>query len=144
MKHKDLFDDYKQKLNWIDRRLQPETLKFYNETAESWKHAKEIAFGMYQHLRYFCEDGIPIDCIDYKADVSNISDYVLDETSFKCIGILNYRDLQFPVYEDVYGMSNFIVLEDHMIEVSNFAGYIDWYYEVDSIIDKIYENQKNN
>jgi hypothetical protein len=35
MKHKDLFDDYKQKLNWIDRRLQPETLKFYNETAES-------------------------------------------------------------------------------------------------------------
>jgi hypothetical protein len=99
---------------------------------------------MYQHLRYFCEDGIPTDCIDYKADVSNISDYVSDETSFKCIGILNYRDLQFPVYEDVYGMSNFIVLEDNMIEVSNCAGCIDWYYEVDSIIDKIYENQKNN
>ena len=144
MKHKDLFDDYKQKLNWIDRRLQPETLKFYNETDESWKHAKEIAFGMYQHLRYFCEDGIPTNCIDYQADVSNIPNYESDTASFKCVGMLNYRDHHFPVYKDDYGMADFIVLEDHTIEVSNFAGGIDWYYEVDSIIDKIYENQKNN
>ncbi len=100
MKHEDLFNEYKQKLNWIDRRLQPDILKAFNDKAEYWKHAKEVAFGMYQHLRYFCDDGIPTNCIDYKTDVSNIPDYILDETSFKCIGILSYRDLQFPVYND--------------------------------------------
>ena len=141
MKHEDLFNEYKQKLNWIDRRLQPDTLKAFNDKAEYWKHAKEIAFGMYQHLRYFCEDGIPTNCIDYKTDVSNIPDYILDETSFKCIGILSYRDLQFPVYNDDYGMSNFIVLEGNTIEVDRFGGFTDWYYVVDEILDKIYQNQ---
>ena len=39
-----LFNMYQSKLAWIDRRLEPDTLKTYNETAEAWKHAKEIVF----------------------------------------------------------------------------------------------------
>ena len=39
-----LFGLYQSKLDWINRRLEPKTLEFYKETAESWKHAKEIVF----------------------------------------------------------------------------------------------------
>ena len=44
MKHEDLFREYQNKLDWIDRRLKSDCLEVYNETAESWKHAKEVAF----------------------------------------------------------------------------------------------------
>lgn len=59
MKHEDLFYSYQSRLELINRRLEPETLEYYHETAESWEHAKYIAFSMYQQLRYYCEDGIP-------------------------------------------------------------------------------------
>ena len=44
---------------------------FYDETAEAWKHAKEVAFQMYQQLRYFCDEGIPkySDCFHYSSDL---------------------------------------------------------------------------
>lgn len=30
-----------------------------HETAENWKHSKEMIFDAYEHLRYFLDDGIP-------------------------------------------------------------------------------------
>lgn len=139
MKHEDLFREYQNKLDWIARRLKSDCLEFYNETAESWKHAKEVAFQMYQHLRYFCEDGIPkySDCFYYSSDLKIKPYKTEDNTKFPCIGILKYRGQEFPIYNDDYGMSNFIVINKLPITVDSFGGETDWYYIIDKFIDKI-------
>ncbi len=142
MKHVDLFDTYQSKLQWIDRRLTPDCLKIYEDTAESWKHAKEVAFSMYQELRLDCEDGIPSlhDClIQDKEKVRNTPPYKFENGyECRCHGIIHYRDHDFPLYIDDYGMSEFIVFEGNEIQVSSIGGECDWYYPIDLILDKIY------
>ena len=144
--HKDLFNLYQNKLDWINRRLEPDTLEFYNETAEAWKHAKEIVFDWYQDMRYFCEGGYPgRECFDYNTKI--ISAYKPYEvtnkkgitTEFPCIGLLKYRGNTYPIYNDDYGMQDFIVIDGREITVDSFGGGIDWWYELDRIIDKIYK-----
>lgn len=141
MKHEDLFNEYQNKLDWINRRLEPDCLKFYDETAEAWKHAKYIAFSMYQQLRYYCEDGIPNYWECYGTDkrkTRHIKPYVFENGySCPCIAILSYRDNKYPVYNDDYGMSDFVVINDNCITVDSFGGGVDWWYELDRIIDKI-------
>jgi hypothetical protein len=142
MKHVDLFDTYQSKLHWIDRRLTPDCLKIYEDTAESWKHAKEVAFSMYQELRLDCEDGIPSlhDClIQDEEKVRNTPPYKFENGyECRCHGIIHYRDHDFPLYIDDYGMSEFIVFEGNEIQVSSIGGECDWYYPIDLILDKIY------
>ena len=144
--HKDLFNIYQSKLDWINRRLEPDTLKFYDETAETWKHAKEIVFDWYQDMRYFCEDGYPgQECFDYNNKlIAAYKPYEITNdngitTKFPCIGLLKYRGNIYPIYDDDYGMQTFIVLDGREITVDSFGGGIDWWYELDRIIDKIYE-----
>ena len=138
MKHEDLFNEYQDKLKWIDRRLTPDCLEFYKDTAESWKHAKEVAFQMYQRLRYLCEDGIPTqDCFKYSNDLGIKALTSDDGIEYPCIGILSYRGHEFPIYNDDYGMSEFIVVNDYTVAVADFGGAPDWYYMVDKILDKI-------
>ena len=135
-----LFNLYQNKLDWINRRLEPKTLEFYNETAEAWKHAKEIVFDWYQDMRYYVEDGIPDekDCFDYSSKL--IAAYKPYKDQFPCCGILTYRGQKWPIYTDDYGCQDFIVMEDdNQIPVCNMAGCLDWYYELDKIIDKIYD-----
>ena len=36
-------------------------------------------------------------------------------------------------------MQDFIVIDDYSITVDSFAGGTDWWYEIDRIIDKIFE-----
>ena len=109
MKHEDLFKEYQNKLAWIDRRLKPDVLEFYNEKAEAWKHAKEVVFQMYQHLRYFCEDGLPNEtCFVYSKDLGIESLITDDGMIYPCIGTLQYRNRTFPIYNDDYGMQAFI------------------------------------
>ena len=144
--HKDLFNLYQNKLDWINRRLEPDTLEFYNETAEAWKHAKEIVFDWYQDMRYFCEDGYPgRECFDYNNKLlAAYKPYEITNdngitTKFPCVGLLKYRGNTYPIYDDDYGMQTFIVLDGREITVDSFGGGIDWWYELDRIIDKIYE-----
>ena len=141
MKHEDLFKIYQSKLQWIDRRLTPECLEIYKDTAESWKHAKEIAFSMYQELRLDCEDGIPLlkDCLNRNEEqIRNIPPYKFDNGyECPCCGILQYRGHDFPVYIDDYGMSDFIVFGGNEIQISSLGGECDWYYPIDLILDKI-------
>ena len=139
MTHKQLFNKYQNMLDWINRRLEPDSLKFYEESAESWKHAKEVAFTMYQDIRHYVEGGIPNDeeCFDYSSKL--IAAYKPYKDQFPCIGLLKYRDQTWPIYSDDYGCQDFIVIEDdYQIPVCNMAGCLDWYYELDRIIDKIY------
>ena len=142
MKHADLFDTYQSKLQWIDRRLTPDCLKIYEDTAESWKHAKEVVFSMYQELRLDCEDGIPSmhTClIQDEEKVRNTPPYKFENGyECRCHGIIHYRDHDFPLYIDDYGMSEFIVFEGNEIQVSSIGGECDWYYPIDLILDKIY------
>ena len=142
MKHADLFDTYQSKLQWIDRRLTPDCLKIYEDTAESWKHAKEVAFSMYQELRLDCKDGIPSlhDClIQDEEKVHNTPPYKFENGyECRCHGIIHYREHDFPLYIDDYGMSEFIVFEGNEIQVSSIGGECDWYYPIDLILDKIY------
>ena len=141
MKHEDLFEIYQSKLQWIDRRLTPECLEIYGDTAESWKHAKEIVFSMYQELRLDCEDGIPLlkDCLNRNEEqIRNIPPYKFDNGyECPCCGILQYRGHDFPVYVDDYGMSDFIVFGGNEIQISSLGGECDWYYPIDLILDKI-------
>lgn len=142
MKHADLFDTYQSKLQWIDRRLTPDCLKIYEDTAESWKHAKEVAFSMYQELRLDCKDGIPSlhDClIQDEEKVRNTPPYKFENGyECRCHGIIHYREHDFPLYIDDYGMSEFIVFEGNEIQVSSIGGECNWYYPIDLILDKIY------
>ena len=142
MKHEDLFEIYQSKLQWIDRRLTPECLEIYEDTAESWKHAKEVAFSIYQELRLDCEDGIPSlkDCLSRdKEQIRDILPYKFDNGyECPCCGILHYRGYDFPVYIDDYGMSDFIVFGGNEIQISSSGGECDWYYPIDLILDKIY------
>ena len=143
---KTLFNLYQHKLDWINRRLEPKTLEFYNETAEAWKHAKEIVFDWYQDMRCFVEGGIPDEreCFDYNSKlIVAYKPYEIKNgdivSKFPCCGILTYRDQKWPIYTDDYGCQDFIVMEDgYQIPVCNMAGCLDWYYELDKIIDKIY------
>ena len=138
MKHEDLFREYQNKLDWINRRLEPDCLKFYQDTPESWKHAKEVAFQMYQQLRYFCEDGLPTqDCFIYASDLKIKPFKAEDKTKFPCIGLLKYRGQEFPIYNDDYSMSEFIVIDKMPITINCFGGSPDWYYMVDYLLDKI-------
>ena len=145
--HEELFNYYQNKLAWINRRLEPDTLEFYNETAEAWKHAKEIVFDWYQDMRYYVEGGIPDDreCFDYSSKlIAAYKPYEITNdngitTKFPCIGILKYRGNTYPIYNDDYGMQTFIVINDYSITVDSFAGGTDWWYEIDRIIDKIFE-----
>ena len=128
-----LFTVYQNMLAWIDRRLEPKSLEVYQENAEAWKHAKEVAFTMYQDLRQYPE---LTKCIFYDKElVEGIPDY---EDKFPAIGILKYRDEEFTIYTDDYGMQDFIVVDDHTISIDSFGGGYDWWYELDRIIDRIY------
>lgn len=141
--HQDLFDHYQHQLDWINRRLEPDTLEFYKESAETWKHAKEIAFDTYEYLRYYLPDGIP----DYDKsifyDESLVSDVppITYENGYECpaVGILKYRDTEYPIYNDDYGMQSFIMINGRELPIESFSGDYDWYYELDRIIDKIYD-----
>ena len=141
MKHEDLFEIYQSKLQWIDRRLTPECLEIYEDTAESWKHAKEVAFSMYQELRLDCEDGIPLlkDCLSRDEEqIRDIPPYKFDNGyECPCYSILHYRGYDFPVYTDDYGMSDFIVFKGNEIQISSSGGEWDWYYPIDLLLDKI-------
>lgn len=141
MKHEDLFAIYKSTLKWIDRRRDPETAEFYKETPESWKHAKEVAFNVYQNARRYCDEPLPSLYREHKVDHGRkeaFGPYKGESGSeFPCLGSFKYRDLEFPVYDDVYGMSMFTVYDGHIVQVDSFGGETDWYYELDRLIDKI-------
>jgi hypothetical protein len=96
---------------------------------------------MYQSLRYFCEDGIPkwSDCfIKDNLKQSTVLPVKYDSGyECPCCGFLQYRDLEFPVYYDDYGMTMFIVFKGIEIQVNSSAGPIDWYYKLDRILDNI-------
>ena len=141
MKHETLFNEYQRELEWIKRRMDPKTMEFHNEKPEDWRHAKEVAFNLYESLRQFCEDGCPrnheaitIDGIDKYPPFDAGDGYVC-----AVVGVLRYRGLELPVYCDDYGMSDFVVYGDEHIPVDSFAGSTDWYYELDKKIDHIYD-----
>ena len=138
MTEQELFELYQSKLEWINRRLQPDALEFFHETAETWKHAKEVVFDMYQHIRglmNFYPNSE--ECFDYNNKIK--AAYKPYNDKFPCVGILKYRGNTYPIYNDDYGMQGFIVIDDYSITVDSFAGGTDWWYEIDRIIDKIFE-----
>lgn len=141
MKHEDLFAIYKSTLEWIDRRRDPETAEFYKEIPEAWKHAKEVAFHVYQHARCYCQEPLPSLYRDHEIDHDRKEAFAPykgeNDSEFPCLGSFTYRNLEFPVYDDDYGMSMFTVYDGHIIQVDSFGGETDWYYELDRLIDKI-------
>ena len=135
MLHQTLYDIYLTRLAYIERRMQDDVLEFYGEEKRDWKHAKEIAFQMYEALRYEGEDpGYPTSVV--KPD-EPIPPYKIGDTEFPCIGVLKYRGEDIPVYNDDYGMRDFIVYQGREITHDSFGLSADWYYEVDRIKDKI-------
>ena len=57
----------------------------------------------------------------------------------KCFGIITYKGCKYPVYTDDDGMQDFIIyrfynekheIEEYNIPVQNFAGYVDWWFEL--------------
>ena len=142
MKHDDLLAVYQRMLEWIDRRMDPDMADFYHESPETWGHAKEVAFQMYQDLRYLCEGGIPSIRGDRMIDESRKGDYAPykqegNPTEFPCVGAFTYRGREFPVYSDDYSMSEFVVCDGREIQIDSFGGETDWYYMLDKYIDGI-------
>lgn len=133
-----LFDEYQRLLDWVDRRMDPKALAFYKETPESWRHVKEAVFMMYQNTRRLVGDVPSLhDLMTFEGKEKH-PPHVIDGTEFPCLGILRYRDMEFPVYNDDYGMSAFIVLDGRVVQVDSFGGETDWYYVLDGFIDRIW------
>lgn len=137
----DAFRIYQQNLEWIDRRLDPQTAEFYGETPETWKHAKEVAFSMYQDLRCLLGPTPRLSGHLNREKCEGIPPYTFEgnPTEFPCVGVLEYRGHEYPVYNDDYGMSWFAVVDGRSIQVDSFGGETDWYFELDRIIDRIYD-----
>lgn len=134
----ELFAQYKALIDWIDRRMKPEVLEFHHESVDNWKYAKHTVFLMFERLRYYTEEGIPnlYECLTREG----IEDYppkMYDNYKCPVIGLLNYRDEVFPVYDDDYGQQVFIIVNGQEITVDSLGGETDWYYELDRIIDNI-------
>lgn len=136
MKHNELLSEYERQLEWIDRRTKEKTLEFYGEDASTWKHAKEIAFHMYENLRHLCDDGggFPTSLDQPKR---RIAAYKHGKNKFPCVGVVEYRREIIPVYSDDYGMRRFMVYQGHEITYDSIGGMTDWYFEVDRYKDKI-------
>ena len=140
MTFKNLFSEYQDILERINRRMEPEVLEFHHDSIDNWKNAKYIAFRMFEQLRYYTEGGVPslAECLTCEG----LEDFPpMMYGNYKCpvIGLLNYRDEVFPVYDDDYGQQLFIVVNGREINVDSPGGETDWYYEVDKVIDNIYE-----
>lgn len=137
----ELFDEYKHLLDWINRRTAPNALEFYGETKEQWSHAKQAIFFMFEHLRGYVENGYPNleNCLSY-GGIENYPPYKIND-DYECpvVALLNYREETFPVYDDDAGQQNFIVVNGSEISVDGLGGSYDWYFEVDKVIDKIYD-----
>lgn len=136
MKHNELLSEYERQLEWVNIRTKEKTLEFYGEDASAWKHAKEIAFHMYENLRYLCEDGagFPTSLTQPKR---RIPAYKHGKNKFPCVGVVEYRRETIPVYSDDYGMRLFMVYQGHEITYDSIGGMTDWYFEVDRYKDKI-------
>jgi len=146
----DLFNTYKRTLEWIERRLKPDTLKFYGDEARDWKYAKDVAFSMYQSLRHYVDGGVPKfdESVFYdKSLVEGVEPYKIEynvngETrisEFPAIGVLKYRGNEYVIYNDDYGMNSFIVLDGRTLQIDGLGGMTDWYYMIDLSIDRIGE-----
>lgn len=135
MTKEELFEIYQNELNWINRRLQEPTLEFYKEFSDNWRHAKEVAFKMYQALRFYCtdEDVLSIDIIPL-----DVTEQISDYNGCPCVGYISYRGQKFYAYCDEPGQQEFIIVGDKVITFSTFdCPLIDWWYEVDKVIDNI-------
>ena len=67
------------------------------------------------------------------------------DCEFPCIGYITWKGKEYPVYCDDYGCQDFIVfkykteegeLKEYDITVDNMAGYIDWDWELDRMIEE--------
>lgn len=138
-----LFNRYQETLAWIDRRCEEKVLKRHNETIDNWKHAKEVAFNIYQSVRQDVPNGVPSICKDdniiYDKDIVNkVPKLILEDgREFEVVSILKYRGLELPIYMDEVGASTFVVIGDTQIGVTGLGGEYDWYYMIDKILDKI-------
>lgn len=140
--HDKLFAIYKGRLEWVDRMTNPKTLEYTGESKDEWKHVKYTIFSMYQDLRCLLKDGIPDNQKCIKRFRTKSKKYKPYQNKYPCYGVLNYRDVEYPIYEDDNGMCSFIVVKDskdndYQIQIDSCWGYTDWYYELDCVLDKI-------
>ena len=135
------FQYYQSILEWIDRRRDPKTAEFYGEDPNEWKHAKEAVFMLYQDLRLLFGPTPSLLTHLNKEKAEGIPPYRFADSpvEFPCVGVLEYRGMEFPVYDDDYGMSTFAVIDGRSIQVDSFGGETDWYFEIDRILDRVYE-----
>lgn len=135
------FQHYQSILSWIDRRRDPKTAEFYGEDPSEWKHAKEVAFKLYQDLRHLLGPRPTLLSCMGTEKAKGIPPYRFADSpaEFPCVGVLEYRGMEFPVYDDDCGMNMFVVVDGHSVQVDSFGGETDWYYEIDRIIDRVNE-----
>lgn len=137
MTFEELFNIYQDNMEWIKRRLQPKTLEFYGERADQWKQAKYMNFKWFEMMRYYCDE---VDVYKIKEQSLPLDVKVDDYDNCPCTGYLDYRNQRFYVYYDDMGAQCFIVCEGHIIPIISMgADEIDWWYEVDYLLDKIGE-----
>ena len=135
------FDQYESTLEWIDRWRQETALRFYNDQKDYWRHAKEVAFSLYQGIRPLLGELPALNDLLDRSRAGEFPPYRFEggDAGFPCVGVLKYRDGEYPVYDDEYGMNRFVVVDGHSVQVESSYGETDWYFELDKIIDRIYD-----
>lgn len=139
MTFKNLFSEYQDTLDWIERMKSLKDVLHKQDVEYDWKMSKLVAFQMFQHLRHYIDDGEPKieDCLTTDG-VENYPPKIYDN-GYECpvIALLHYRGETYPVYNDDYGQQDFIVIDDKDIPIQGLGGVYDWYNEIDYIIDDI-------
>ncbi len=128
---KDLLADYEQQLAYIKRMIEPETLSFYGKTLDYWEGYFWGVFRTFEEIKIYT---------DFNPHIRKAT--TKEEKEFLYLGqppcgVLDYRGLKIPIYDDDPGQQFFMVFEGEEFGGGAFNGYPeeDFCYLIDESID---------
>jgi len=139
MTFKDLLDAHEGNIEHARRMMQPDILAMTMKTEEYWRGYIYSSFQMFQTLRNYCDDGYP----KIRTDLTEEEKVEFDtEKDFPLYGIMEYRGIKVPVYDDDYGQQMFAIYDGSTISGGsyNFFPEHEFVYFIDSKLDLKYNN----
>lgn len=129
----DLLYEYESQLCYIKRMIEPKTLSVYNMTKEYWEGYYYAVFHWFETMKDYCTD---FDPLMREATIKEEQEF-LYENQPPC-GVLDYRGVRAPVYDDDYGQQLFMVFRGQIYGggAFNTAPERDFCYIIDGIIDR--------
>ena len=130
-----LLKDYEHQLDYIKRMIEPRTLSFYKKTRDYWEGYFWGVFQIFQEMKDYCPDFNP----KMREATKEEEKEFLYQDQPPC-GVLEYRGLRVPIYDDDYGQQVFMVFngKEYGGGTYNFCPEEDFCHIIDNTIDYKY------